>query len=160
MHYKTKEAMPDEMIEKLSYERQFNAGFSSSRQIGLALTDMAWHSLTKPTRLKVPEFESKVTKPVSVLPEVKGTATSPSFGHIFAGGYAAGYYGYKWAEVLDADAFDVFLQNGLFDKATADKFRQEILEKGNSRKEMDSYVAFRGRPPKEDALLRRSGLKN
>jgi peptidyl-dipeptidase Dcp len=159
-HYETGEPMPDDMIEKLSMERQFQAGYSSARQVGLALTDMAWHSLEKMPRINITEFESEAMKDVSVLPKVKGCATSPSFGHIFAGGYAAGYYGYKWAEVLDADAFEVFRDNGLFDKATADKFRTEILERGNSRKEMDSYVAFRGREPKEDALLKRNGLKN
>ncbi|MFW5766799.1 MAG: M3 family metallopeptidase [Bacteroidota bacterium] len=106
------------------------------------------------------EFEDKAMAETQILPKVSNCATSPTFGHIFGGGYAAGYYGYKWAEVLDADAFELFREKGIFDTQIAGSFKKEILEKGSSRKEMDSYIAFRGRRPDEEALLKRSGLLN
>ncbi|MGM0649884.1 MAG: M3 family metallopeptidase [Bacteroidota bacterium] len=157
-HYQTGEQMPDTLINKLSEERKFHAGSFSARQLGLAKTDMAWHSLTKAFNGDVVKFERKAMADTRILPPIEGCATSPSFGHIFAGGYAAGYYGYKWAEVLDADAFESFRETGIFDESTARKFKTEILEKGCSRDEMTSYYAFRGREPRETALIERSGL--
>ncbi|MFP4664398.1 MAG: M3 family metallopeptidase [Bacteroidales bacterium] len=160
LHHETGECMPDNLIDRLSRERHFLSGYHSARQIGLAFTDMAWHSLSGPTETGVIEFEDKAMAETQILPKVSNCATSPTFGHIFGGGYAAGYYGYKWAEVLDADAFELFREKGIFDTQIAGSFKKEILEKGSSRKEMDSYIAFRGRRPDEEALLKRSGLLN
>jgi peptidyl-dipeptidase Dcp len=158
-HYKTGKAMPDDLIDKLCQERNYHAGYFSARQLGLAKTDMAWHSLSTPFKGNVIKFEQKAMEDAKVLPEISGCATSPSFGHVFAGGYAAGYYGYKWAEVLDADAFEAFREHGIFNKTIANKFKHEILEKGSSRDEMDSFIAFRNRKPDDKAMLKRSGLK-
>ncbi len=146
-HYKTGEAMPDEMMDKIIEAGKFHTGTASARQLGLGKTDMAWHSLTQAFTGNVVEFEQEITKATTVLPQIKGCATSPIFGHIFAGGYAAGYYGYKWAEVLDADAFASFKEEGIFNPQTAARFRNEILAVGSSRKEMESYKAFKGREP-------------
>jgi peptidyl-dipeptidase Dcp len=120
---------------------------------------MAWHSINKDVNMTVEEFEKKAINQLDILPAVKGTNQSVGFSHNFDGGYAAGYYGYKWAEVLDADAFDVFKQHGIFDKATAQSFRDNILSKGGSEHPMELYKRFRGQEPTIDALLRRSGLK-
>ena len=119
---------------------------------------MAYHSITKPIEGKIIDFETKAFAPSRVLPKTEGTCFSTAFGHIFAGGYAAGYYSYKWAEVLDADAFSVFKKNGIFDKATADSFRTNVLERGGSEHPMDLYVRFRGQKPTNEALLKRMGL--
>lgn len=122
------------------------------------MTDMSWHSITKPITMDSYEFEKKATEKTNLLPVVKGAFVSPAFGHIFSGGYAAGYYGYKWAEVLDADAFMAFKEKGIFDRATADKFRINILEKGGSEDPMVLYKRFRGAEPSIEPLLIRSGL--
>lgn len=158
-HYETGEAMPDSLIDKIIRAGKYHAGSNSTRQLSLAMTDIAWHSLSTPFDGNVIKFEQNIMAPLSSLPLIEGCATSPTFGHIFAGGYAAGYYGYKWAEVLDADAFASLKEEGIFNKETANRFRHEILERGSSRKEMNSFVAFKGREPKVDALLERSGLK-
>ncbi len=158
-HYQTGEAMPEAIIDRIIKSGKFQSGSGSARQLSLGMTDMAWHSITEPFTGNVLEFEKNVMAATSILPKVEETATSPTFGHIFAGGYAAGYYGYKWAEVLDADAFASFKEEGIFNKETAQRFRIEILSRGGSRKEMVSYVAFKGRKPEIDALLERSGLK-
>ena len=123
------------------------------------MVDMAWHTITEPVTEPLVDFEQRAMGKTEIMPVVKGSAFSPAFGHIFAGGYAAGYYGYKWAEVLDADAFSLFKQNGIFDKATAESFRCNVLEKGASEKPMTLYKRFRGQEPTVDALLERSGLK-
>ncbi len=159
IHYETGEPMPDSMIDRIIESRKYHAGYASARQLSLGMTDMAWHSLTEEFSGNVIQFEQKIMAKTALLPQIEGAATSPTFGHIFAGGYAAGYYGYKWAEVLDADAFASFKAEGIFNKATAARFRDEILARGGSRKEMESYVAFKGREPEIDALLEREGLK-
>lgn len=158
IHYETGETMPEAMIDRIIESGKYHAGSASARQISLGMTDMAWHSLTQAFEGDVIKFEQDIMSKTAILPQIKGAATSPTFGHIFAGGYAAGYYGYKWAEVLDADAFASFKAEGIFNKATATRFRDEILARGGSRKEMESYLAFKGREPKIDALLEREGL--
>lgn len=159
VHYETGEKIPAELIEKLIKAENFNAGYASERQLSFGLNDMAWHSLTEPTDLSVSEFENKAMARTDIFDPVEGSNMSVAFGHIFAGGYAAGYYGYKWAEVLDADAFAAFKENGIFDKETAKRFRENILEKGGTEHPMVLYKRFRGVEPKIDALLERSGLK-
>ena len=158
-HYQTGDKLPDKLIQKLIKSKNFLAGYASDRQISLGMTDMAWHTITQPVSQKVCEFEKEVMAPTELFPKVEGTCTSTAFSHIFGGGYAAGYYSYKWAEVLDADAFSVFKKNGIFNKEIATSFRKNILEKGGTQHPMELYIKFRGEEPKVDALLKRSGLK-
>ncbi|MGQ1788378.1 M3 family metallopeptidase [Saccharicrinis sp. GN24d3] len=157
-HYKTGEAIPDELVDKILASANFQSGYLSVRQLSFGMNDMAWHSINNPFEGSVTDFEDAAMAKTELFPEVEGTSFSTAFSHIFAGGYAAGYYGYKWAEVLDADAFKVFKQNGIFDKATANSFRVNILSQGGTKHPMDLYVAFRGQEPTPDALLERSGL--
>jgi peptidyl-dipeptidase Dcp len=157
-HYETGEKMPDELIEKLINARNFQAGYLSERQLSFGFNDMAWHSIQKPFDGDVIEFEKSAMAKTELFPEVPGACMSAAFSHIFAGGYAAGYYGYKWAEVLDADAFSVFKEKGIFNKEVAESFRRNILEKGGSEAPMDLYKKFRGQEPDIKALLQRSGL--
>ncbi|MCL3780022.1 M3 family peptidase [Prolixibacteraceae bacterium JC049] len=159
VHYKTGEKIPASLIQKIIDAENFNAGYLSERQLSFGMLDMAWHTIEQPFTDDVTEFEEKAMSKTELFDPIKGSAMSPAFSHIFAGGYAAGYYGYKWAEVLDADAFAAFKENGIYDKATADKFRTNILEKGGSEHPMKLYVQFRGQEPTVDALLDRSGLK-
>jgi peptidyl-dipeptidase Dcp len=159
-HYQTGEKIPEELIKKLIDAENFQAGYLSERQLSFGFNDMAWHTITEPMTGDVLEFEKKAISPTELFAPVEGTCISPSFSHIFAGGYAAGYYGYKWAEVLDADAFSVFKKNGIFDAATAESFRKNILEKGGTEHPMKLYVAFRGQEPSIEPLLERSGLKD
>ncbi|WP_071797449.1 M3 family metallopeptidase [Labilibacter marinus] len=157
-HYKTGEAIPDELVDKILAAANFQSGYLSVRQLSFGMTDMAWHGIDKPFNEDVIDFEKSAMLKTELFPEVEGACFSSAFSHIFAGGYAAGYYGYKWAEVLDADAFSVFKQNGIFDKATAASFRENILSKGGTKHPMDLYVAFRGQEPTLDALMERSDL--
>lgn len=157
-HYKTGETIPQEYIDKIKRSSNFQAGYGSDRQLSFGMVDMAWHTITAPVTEPLVDFEQRAMGRTEIMPLVKGTAFSPAFGHIFAGGYAAGYYGYKWAEVLDADAFSLFKQRGIFDRATAESFRREVLEKGASENPMTLYKRFRGQEPTVDALLERSGL--
>jgi len=120
---------------------------------------MAWHTLTATCKEDVEQLEKKAIAQLELLPPIDGIAVSTSFSHIFGGGYAAGYYSYKWSEVLDADAFSLFEENGIFDKATAKRFRECILSKGGTEHPMKLYKDFRGREPSIEALLKRSGLK-
>ncbi|MEW5844912.1 MAG: M3 family metallopeptidase [Bacteroidota bacterium] len=159
IHYQTGEKIPQELVQKIIDSRNFQAGYFSLRQLGFGVLDMAWHTITKPVTEDVDSFEKKVLNPLEVLPPVKGTNMSVTFGHIFEGGYAAGYYGYKWAEVLDADAFEVFKEKGIFNREVAQSFRENILSKGGSEHPMTLYKRFRGQEPTIDALLKRSGLK-
>lgn len=159
VHYQTGEKIPQELVQKIIDSRNFQAGYFSLRQLGFGILDMAWHTITKPVSEDVDSFEKKVLNPLDVLPPVKGTNMSVTFGHIFEGGYAAGYYGYKWAEVLDADAFEVFKEKGIFNRAVAQSFRVNILSKGGTEHPMTLYKRFRGQEPTIDALLKRSGLK-
>ncbi|MBR4218709.1 MAG: M3 family metallopeptidase [Bacteroidales bacterium] len=158
-HYQTGELIPDELVQKMKAFRNFNAGYASCRQLSFGLLDMMWHT-TDPSKIKdVQEMERSAMAPAELLPLVDGTCMSTAFTHIFAGGYAAGYYGYKWAEVLDADAFSLFKEKGVYNKEVADSYVENILSKGGSDKPMNLYVKFRGREPKVDALLEREGLK-
>ncbi|KIO45012.1 peptidase M3 [Sanguibacteroides justesenii] len=159
VHYQTGERLPQEYIDKIKKSANFQSGYASDRQLSFAMVDMAWHTITQPVTEPLIEFENRAMGRTEIMPAVKGSAFSTAFGHIFAGGYAAGYYGYKWAEVLDADAFSVFKKNGIFDKKTATSFRKNILEKGGSENPMILYKRFRGQEPTVDALLERSGLK-
>lgn len=158
-HYKTKELIPQDLIKKLKAVDNYLAGYSFCRQLTFGYLDMMWHTITPESITSVIEFERKAIERTEILPIVEETCISTSFSHIFAGGYAAGYYGYKWAEVLDADAFDYFAENGVFSKKVADSFVDNILSKGGTLKAMDMYINFRGRTPQVDALLKRSGLK-
>lgn len=158
-HYKTKKLIPQELIQKLKDVDNYLAGYSFCRQLSFGYLDMMWHT-TMPDQINdVYEMERNATSKMELFPIVDGACMSTSFSHIFAGGYAAGYYGYKWAEVLDADAFAYFLEKGVYNKEVADSFVENILSKGGSKKAMDLYIQFRGREPKVDALLKRSGLK-
>ena len=157
-HYETGEKMPAELIEKIKKADNFLVAYGNDKQVSFAMIDMAYHSITSPIQGNIIDFEKKAFEPTNVLPYVEGTCFSTAFGHIFGGGYAAGYYGYKWAEVLDADAFAEFKKNGIFDKATADSFRKNILEKGGSEHPMKLYIRFRGHKPTNEALLKRMEL--
>lgn len=119
---------------------------------------MAWHTIDKDFDGDVESFEKDIFKQTSLLPQINATCMSTQFGHIFSGGYAAGYYGYKWAEVLDADAFSLFKEHGIFNKETAYSFRENILSKGGSEHPMDLYIKFRGKKPTIEALLKRNGI--
>jgi peptidyl-dipeptidase Dcp len=157
-HYKTGAPLPDSLYNSLKASKNFLAGFASLRQVSLALIDLAWHDVSPDETPKTHLMEEKVMAPLRVLPKVEGTNVSVSFSHIFAGGYSAGYYSYKWAEVLDADAFDLFSEKGIYDPETAKKFRDEILSRGGTDDPATLFRNFRGRDPDTQALLRRSGL--
>ena len=158
-HYKTGDSIPSELVQKLVNSSNFNAGYLCYRQLSFGYLDMAWHSLTQPYTGDVKEFEGKAMAKTALLPMVAGVNLSTSFNHIFSGGYAAGYYSYKWSEVLDADAFAVFKKAGIFDKETAELFRKNVLEKGNTEDPMSLYIKFSGHTPSIDALLERTGVK-
>jgi peptidyl-dipeptidase Dcp len=157
-HYETKEKIPAELVQKIIDSGNFQSGYSFVRQISFGLNDMAWHSLKDATIESVPVFEENAMASTELFDGISTSCMSTSFSHIFAGGYAAGYYGYKWAEVLDADAFEAFKENGIYNKDIADAFKKNILEKGGSEHPMDLYLRFRGKEPAIDALLRRSAL--
>ena len=152
-HYKTGEGIPQEYIDAIIKSKQFLAGYASMRQLQFGALDMAWHTLEKEFDGSVPEFEKTMTKKYAPLPSIENTCASTAFGHLFAGGYSAGYYSYKWAEILDADAFEYFKENGIFNKEVAQKFKSEILEKGGTDHPMNLYKNFRGREPSTNALL-------
>lgn len=163
VHYQTGEKIPKELTDKIRAAAKFQSGYASIRQIQFGLLDMAWHGRpwdanTKKEAEDIAAFERHVVQRTSVLPPVDGTNSSCSFSHIFAGGYSAGYYSYKWAEVLDADAFELFKEKGLFNREVSMKFRDVILSQGGTRHPMELYKLFRGREPDPDALLRREGL--
>ena len=159
VHYETGEKMPAELVQKIKDADNYNIGSFTLRQLSFGLLDMKWHTLDKPFEGDVIAFEKEAMAAAQILPVIDNTGMSPTFSHIFSGGYAAGYYSYKWAEVLDADAFSVFLKNGIFDKKTADSFRTNILEKGGSEHPMVLYKRFRGEEPDINALLQRHGVK-
>ena len=158
VHYQTGEVIPDDLIDKLVESRKFQSGYASVRQLSFGLTDMAWHILTTSFEGDVIDFEKKAMQPTELFPPIDGSCMSTAFSHIFDGGYAAGYYGYKWAEVLDADAFELFKEKGIFNKEVAHSFRVNILEKGGTRHPMELYKAFRGQKQSIKPLLKRSGL--
>ena len=159
VHYITGEKIPEEIIHKVKQASTFNEGYAFNRQLGFGFLDMAWHSITEKNTYDVYTFEKEALKRTDLFPEIPGTNMSVSFGHIFGGGYAAGYYGYKWAELLDADAFSYFEETGIFNRETAESFRKNILEKGGSEKPHDLYLKFRGKEPSIEPLLKRSGVK-
>lgn len=156
-HYETGEKIPAALVQKLRDSMHFMVGWGGLRQAGLGTLDMAWHS-TDPSKIgDVAAFEDEAVKDTALFPRLGGI-TSASFGHIFAGGYSAGYYSYKWAEVLDADTFELFLERGLYDAKTAQSYCENILSRGGSEDPADLYRNFRGRDADPDALLRREGL--
>ncbi|MDR2765642.1 MAG: M3 family metallopeptidase [Tannerella sp.] len=158
-HYQTGEKIPSELVHNLMDASNFNTGYKCCRQVSFGLLDMAWHTLTTPFDGDVAAFEKNAWERALILPAVPGTLMSSSFNHIFSGGYAAGYYGYKWAEVMDADAFSVFKTAGIFDRNVANAFREHILSKGDTEEPDVLYKRFRGREPSIDALLIRNGVK-
>lgn len=157
-HYQTNEPIPAELVEKIKKAALFQAGYYSVRQLNFALLDMAWYTQDPSSIKDVIEFEKEATKNTRILPLTPGTSSSCAFGHIFGGGYSAGYYSYKWAEVLDADAFEYFKEKGLFNREVADKFKSNILSRGGTEHPMELYKKFRGREPDPNALLRREGM--
>lgn len=155
-HYQTGEILPDEKIEKLSQSKSFMEGYQTMRQVGLGLLDMAFHSSVSEHEVTdVKEFENHFTKATQIYPSNPETATAPSFSHIFQGGYSAGYYSYKWAEVLDADAFQYFKENGIFNPEIASKYKI-LLSSGGTKDPMELFKAFRGSEPKVESLLKRA----
>ena len=158
-HYQTDAPIPDEWIQRIVDASNFNVAYSCLRQVSFGLLDMAWYTRREPFSGDVAAYERQAWQRAQLLPPVDGTCMSVQFGHIMSGGYSAGYYSYKWAEVLDADAFSVFKQHGIFDRATADSFRQHILSKGGTEHPMTLYKRFRGQEPTIDALLKRNGIK-
>lgn len=157
-HYETGEPIPSELLEKMEKAQHFNQGFTVVEFMSAALLDMDWHTITKKNEMDVIDFENASLEKMGMIPEIVVRYRSPYFAHIFAGGYSAGYYSYAWAEVLDADAFEAFKENGIFDKATADAFRENVLSKGGTDDPMKLYVQFRGQEPTTDAMLKRKGL--
>jgi peptidyl-dipeptidase Dcp len=157
-HYQTGEAIPADLVEKIKKAANFQQGYMTLRQLSFALLDMAYHSQDPDQIRDIKAFENEILKETELLPSVEVTRISTSFSHIFQGGYAAGYYSYKWAEVLDADAFELFLEKGVFDTETSVSFEKNILSAGGSEHPSLLYARFRGRDPKPDALLKRSGL--
>ena len=158
-HYQTGDPMPAELIEKIVAAKNYLAAYYNVRQLSFGMLDMAWHTITEPYAGDVLEFEKKAIAPTQVLPHVDGTAMQTAFTHIFSGGYASGYYGYKWAEVLAADAYSYFTEEGIFSKKVASKFYHEVLEKGGHEHPMTLYKNFRGHKPKTQALIDQMGLK-
>ncbi len=158
VHYETGEKIPAELVKKIKESGKFLEGIGTVRQLTFAFLDMAYHMQDPATITTVEEFERKATDKTSLYPRIPGTSISTSFSHIFAGGYSAGYYSYKWAEVLDADAFEFFQTSGIFNREVAMKFREHILEKGGTEHPMELYKKFRGQEPDVGALLRRAGL--
>lgn len=158
-HYQTGELIPDELVQRIVDSRNFNAAYACLRQVSFGLLDMAWYTRTTPFEGDVMAYEKQAWARAQVLPSVEGTYMSTQFSHIFAGGYSAGYYSYKWAEVLDADAFSLFKKQGIFDQKTAFSFRENILSRGGTEHPMTLYKRFRGQEPTIDALLIRNGIK-
>ena len=157
-HYQTGEPIPAELIEKIVAAKNYLAGYGQVRQLHFGYLDMAWHTLTELPAESTVEFEQKVLAPYAVMPAVEGSAFSTSFSHIFSGGYSAGYYSYKWAEVLEADAFSLFKEKGIFNTEVSNSFRKEILEKGGAEDEAVIYRNFRGHDPEPQALMEKLGL--
>ena len=157
-HYQTGEPIPAELIEKIVAAKNYLAAYGQVRQLHFGYLDMAWHSLKEVPAVGTVEFEQSVLAPWGVLPAAEGAAFSSSFSHIFSGGYSAGYYSYKWAEVLEADAFSLFKEKGIFNTEVADSFRKNILEKGGAEDEAVIYRNFRGHDPQPEALMKKLGL--
>ena len=159
-HYITGELIPDSTVQSIVDSQNFNVAYACMRQVSFGLLDMAWYTRSEAFTGNVNDFEKKAWEKAQLLPQIEDTCMSVQFGHIMSGGYSAGYYSYKWAEVLDADAFSMFKENGIFDKKTAERFRECILSKGGTEHPMVLYRNFRGQEPTIDALLIRNGIKN
>lgn len=157
-HYETGATIPQEYIDKIKQSANFLEGLATLRQLSFGLLDMGWHTQNPENITNLKDFETEQFASTQLYPDVKENAMSTAFSHIFAGGYAAGYYSYKWAEVLDADAFDYFKQNGIFNREVASKFKDNILSQGGTDHPMNLYKKFRGQEPSPDALLKRAGL--
>ncbi len=157
-HYQTGEVIPEKLVERIRASANFLEGIATVRQLSFGMLDMAWHSGDPAAVSDVKAFETEAFGETRLLPEHPQTCMSTSFSHIFQGGYSAGYYSYKWAEVLDADAFSYFREKGIFNREVADKFKEYILSKGGTEDPMDLYIKFRGRKPDPQALLERAGL--
>ncbi len=158
-HYKTGELLPDELVQRIFDAQNFNVGYACLRQLSFGFLDMAWYTRKEVFEGDVMDYEREAWQPTQIMPQVDGTCMSVQFSHIFSGGYAAGYYSYKWAEVLDADAFALFKEQGIFNQTTAASFRENILSKGGTEHPMTLYKRFRGQEPTIDALLIRNGIK-
>jgi peptidyl-dipeptidase Dcp len=158
-HYQTGEPLPDELIDRIVKSRNYNVAYACMRQVSFGLLDMAYYTQKDEFTADIIPFEKKAWEKALVLPQLPDTCMTVQFSHIMAGGYAAGYYSYKWAEVLDADAFSVFKKHGIFDKKTASSFRENILSKGGTENPMTLYKRFKGGEPTIDALLKRNGIK-
>ena len=158
VHYKTGEKIPAELVQRIIDASNFNTGNLCLRQLGFGYLDMAYHTITQNYDGKISPFEYDAMSKTTILPIVEGSMISPTFSHIFSGGYAAGYYSYKWAEVLDADAFAYFLEKGIFNTEVAQSFRDNILSRGGTEDPMTLYVRFRGQEPSVKALMRRNGI--
>jgi len=158
-HYQTGDIIPMEYVEKIKESASFHEGMQTLRQLSFGLLDMAWHGGKTPENIvSVKEFETQAFSETQLYPDVKENCMSTAFSHIFQGGYSAGYYSYKWAEILDADAFEYFQEKGIFNKEVANKFKEHILSKGGTENPMVLYKRFRGKEPKPEALLKRAGL--
>jgi len=158
-HYKTGEVIPQELIDKLKKASLFNQGFANVEYLAASFLDMDWHTVTEPKEMEVDIFETKSLNNIGLIPEIIVRYRSTYFRHIFSGGYSSGYYSYIWAEVLDADAFEAFKENGIFDKETAMSFRKNILARGGTEDPMTLYKRFRGSEPSVEPLLKKRGLK-
>ncbi|WP_340074330.1 M3 family metallopeptidase [Leptobacterium sp. I13] len=159
-HYETGEVIPMEYIESIKKSAAFMQGIQTLRQLSFGMLDMSWHGNDPTAITDVKKHEQKAFEKTNLYPETPETCMSTAFSHIFQGGYSAGYYSYKWAEVLDADAFELFKEKGIFNKKVADSFKKHILSKGGTENPMDLYIRFRGKKPQPDALLKRAGLLN
>lgn len=159
-HYETGENIPEEMIQRIVDASNFNVAYACLRQLSFGLLDMAWYTRTEPFDGDVRNYEKEAWKKTQVLPDIAETCMTVQFSHIMAGGYSAGYYSYKWAEVLDADAFSLFKEKGIFHPETANSFRENVLSKGGTEHPMELYKRFRGQEPSIDALLKRNGIMN
>ena len=158
-HYKTGEVIPDDLIDRIVKSRNFNVAYACLRQVSFGLLDMAYYTKRKPFDEDLIKFEKEAWKDAMVTEQLPNTCMTVQFSHIMAGGYAAGYYSYKWAEVLDADAFSVFKRHGIFDQKTAQRFRDTILSRGGTEHPMALFKAFKGKDPSIKALLQRNGIR-
>ena len=158
-HYQSGEPIPQQLIDRLIASSQYGAGYACLRQLSFGLLDMAWHTLSEPYEGNIFALEREAMGPVQAFKPIDGCLMSPQFGHLFSGGYAAGYYGYKWAEILDADAFSKFQEDGIFNPETARQWHDCVMSRGSSDMPMTLYERFRGRPPRIDALLHRDGIR-
>jgi peptidyl-dipeptidase Dcp len=158
IHYETGEVIPQDYVNKIKESASFLEGMATMRQLSFGLLDMEFHSNDPNNITDVKTFEKEAFDGTSLYPDVAENCMSVSFSHIFQGGYSSGYYSYKWAEVLDADAFAYFQENGIFNKEVATKFKENVLSKGGTELPMELYKRFRGQEPKPEALLKRAGL--